>query len=145
MKYLRVTASPDPELVPELYTTVTQSGPITELRVVDWNLATTDSGTLLYAIDGDAVAFRTAATDTDGVDRVEIAAMNAPVSYALIDARPNALPFFETMVTAIARTGMILRKPLVYRQHQSHGHVVGHPEPLQSMFDDIADSLEIQV
>lgn len=145
IKYLRATATPAPELIPQAYSVVSESGPVTELRVLDWNLAADDTSTLLYAIDGDATEFREAARDTVGIESVRLSDADSATSYALLEARPTAIPFFETVVTAVARAGMILRRPLVYRDNCSYGHVVGKSSPLQAMFDEISTDIEVHV
>src|SRR6056297_3397634 len=111
MEELRVTATLDPSLVPPLYATARESGAVSELRAVDWNLAADGVGSLLYAIDGDAGAFRDGARETDGVERVALSREAADVSYALVDARPAAIPFFSTFVSVTARAGLVVRKP----------------------------------
>ena len=147
MKYLRVTAMPDQELIPQAYAVISGSGPVTELRVIDWNLAATnaDTSTVLYAIDGSATEFQQAASATAGIDSVTLSNVDRPTSYALIEARPSAIPFFDMIVTAVARAGMILRRPLVYRNESSYGHVVGKSAPLQAMLDDIGDGIDFEV
>jgi predicted DNA binding protein len=145
IKYLRVTAMLAPELIPQAYSVVSESGPVTELRVLDWNLAADDASTLLYAIDGAAMEFREAARDTAGIESVTLSDADSATSYALLEARPTAIPFFEAVVTAVARAGMILRRPLVYRNHCSYGHVVGKSSPLQAMFDGISADIDFQI
>ncbi|WP_248910310.1 helix-turn-helix domain-containing protein [Halocatena marina] len=145
MKHIQVTATPDPDLIPHVYDVVSESESVTELRVLDWNLVADDISTLLYAIDGGATEFQRAARDTAGFDSVTLTNVDAATSYALIEARPSAIPFFNTIVTAVARAGMILRRPLVYRSNRSHGHVVGKPAPLQAMFDEVSDGIDVHV
>lgn len=145
MKHLQVTATPDPELIPQAYAVVSESGPVTELKVLDWNLVADDASTLLYSMDGDATEFQRAARDTAGIDSITLSNADSAISYALLEARSNAIPFFKTMVTAVARAGMILRRPLVYRSNCSHGHVVGKPAPHQAMFNEVSDDIDFHV
>lgn len=145
MQELRITATLAPELVPPLYATVGESGAVTELRVVDWNLAADDAGTLLYAIDGDADAFRDAARATDGVERVALSRSDRAAPYALVNARPAAVPFFSTFVSVTARAGLVVRKPLVYRDGRSTGRVVGEPGPLQAAVDETPPGVDVRV
>lgn len=145
MKDLQVIATLDSELVPRAYAVVSESGPVTELRVLDWNLVADDASTLLYAIDGDAIEFQRAARDTPGIDNITLSNADCAISYALLEARSSAIPFFKTMVAAVAHVGMIMRRPLVYRNNRSHGHVVGKPAPLQAMFDEVPDGIDVQI
>jgi predicted DNA binding protein len=145
MKHLQVIATLDPDLIPHVYAVVSESGPVTELRALDWNLVPDDTSTLLYAIDGDAIEFQRAARDTAGIDSITLSNADDTISYALLEARPSTIQFFKTVVTVVARAGMILRRPIVYRNSRSHGHVVGKPAPLQAMFDEVPDGIDVQI
>lgn len=145
MKYLRVTATFEPDRIPPLYADVGDGSPISELRVVDWNLAATDRTTLLYAIDGDAEQFRDGAGGTDGVERVTLSEGPGPTAYALVDVRPGAIPLFDAVVTAMASAGAVVRPPLVYRDGRSTGHVVGTPGPLQALVDEAGPGIDVRI
>ncbi|WP_459194047.1 helix-turn-helix domain-containing protein [Halosimplex sp. J119] len=145
MKYVRIAATLDPDQIPPAYAVASESGPVTELRVVDWNMAAEDVSTLLYEIDGDADEFGEAARDTPGIDSVVLSNVDVDPAYALVEARPNAIEFFETTITAVSRAGMIVQRPLVYRDGRSRGHVVGEPAPLQAMLDEVSDDIDFEV
>jgi len=145
MKQLEITTTIDPELLPHCYQVVSASSAIEELRVLDWNLAADDVGTLLYAIDGDAARFRDAAVDTDGIHSVALASADAPVSYALVDARLAAVPFFSAFMEATARARLIVRKPLVYRDNRSHSYALGDATALQAAIDDAPRGVDLRV
>jgi hypothetical protein len=145
MKRLRVTTTLEEGVLPPLYAAVADDARITELRVIDWNLAAADVGTLLYEIDGDPEAFREGARETDGADEVDVIDGDEGPSYALLSARPAAIPFFSTFMSLTARAGLVVRKPLVYRDHCSSGRVVGEPEPLQRAIDETPPGVSVQV
>mgnify|MGYP000739962156 CR=1 FL=1 len=145
MKRLQVTTTLDDSLLPPLYSMVAESSAIAELRVIDWNLAATDEGTLLYEFEGDANVFRDGVRETDGIDDVDFAYADEGPTYALISARPAAIPFFSTFMALTARAGLVVRKPLVYRDYQSSGRVVGEPEPLQRAIDETPGGVDVRV
>ncbi|WP_135827346.1 helix-turn-helix domain-containing protein [Halorussus halobius] len=145
MKHVQVAASIEDRLLPTLYSVVSESSAVSELRVLDWNVAADDVATLLYAIDGESEVFRDAARDTDGVVDLTLSNVERPVSYALLGARPAAIPFFSAFVSVTARAGVVVRKPLVYRDGRSHGHVVGDPGPLQDVIDETPDGIDVQI
>lgn len=145
MKRLRVTTTLDDRLLPPLYSTVADDPGITELRAIDWNLAAADAGTLLYEIDGDSGVFRKGASETDGIDEIDVIECGDGPSYALLSARPAAIPFFSTFMTLTARAGLVVRKPLVYRDYRSSGRVVGEPEPLQRAIDETPAGVDVRV
>jgi predicted DNA binding protein len=145
MQHLRITATLDPTLIPPIYSMVDESETMVEARVIDWNLAADDVGTFLYAIDGDAVIFREGALETSGIDSVALSRTEQATSYALISARPAAIPIFTTFMSMTARAGLVVRKPLVYRNHRSHAHVVGEPGPLQATVDETPRGIDIEI
>lgn len=145
MKHLQIAATVDPSLLPSYYATISDSPAVTELRVIDWNLAADSTGTLLYAIDGEADVFREAATETIGVEDVTLAHTDRPTSYALLSARHAAIPFFSTFMAVTARANLVVRKPLVYRDTRSYGRVVGRSAALQEAIDEIPDGVDVQI
>jgi len=145
MKQLEITTTMETDLLPHFYQVVSAAPAIEELRVLDWNLAADDVGTLVYAIDGDPKLFRDAAAETDGVEGVACASVDGPVSYALVDARPAAVPFFNEFMRATARAGLVVRKPLVYRDNRSYGYALGDPAALQAAIDGTPPGVDLQI
>ena len=146
MKRLQVTTTLDDGLLPPLYSAVADSSAIAQLRVIDWNLAAPDAGTLLYEIDGDPEVFRDGAHETEGIENIDISRTDGEApTYALLSARPSSIPFFSTFMTLTARAGLVVRKPLVYRDYRSSGFVVGEPAPLQRTIDETPPGVDVQV
>jgi hypothetical protein len=145
MKHIRLEARIDTTFLPELYATATDASGIRELRVIDWNLAADDRGTLLYAIDGDSAVFDEGAGKTEGIENCRLACTDETISYALVSARPAAMPFLSTFIAVIARAGLIVRKPLVYRDKRSYARVVGEPTPLQEAIDETPTGIEVEI
>lgn len=145
MKQIQVTARIDERLLPNLYSVVSESSAVSELRVLDWNVAADDVGTLLFAIDGETDVFRRGARETDGIVDLTLSNAERPVSYALLDAHPAAIPFFSTFRSVTARAGVVVRKPLVYRDGRSYGYVVGDPGPLQDVVDETPDGIDVRI
>ncbi|MFC3959268.1 helix-turn-helix domain-containing protein [Halovivax cerinus] len=44
-----------------------------------------------------------------------------------------------------ARANLLVRKPLVYRDSRSYGHVIGRSAALQDALDEIPDGVDVQV
>ncbi|ADQ68569.1 putative DNA binding protein [Halogeometricum borinquense DSM 11551] len=145
MKHLRLTTRLEPSVIPPFYAVVAESSSISELRVIDWNVAADEVGTLLYAIDGDAEKFREAADETNGITRISLSAQDQPTSYALVEASPRAIPFFSTFMAVTARAGLVVRKPLVYRDARSFGNVVGEPTALQEAIEQTPPEVHVTV
>lgn len=145
MKHLRVTSRPEPERAPAFFRVLADSEHVTAARAVDWNMAAPERTTLLYAVDGDPLPFREAALDTDGIESVELSAVDAPTSYALVRAETAAIPLFSAIAEAMARSGLVVRKPVVYRDGTARAHVVGDPAPLQAALDAAPPGVDVRV
>lgn len=145
MKQLEISATLDSGVLPSFYATISDSPAVTELRVIDWNLAADRAGTLLYAIDGAADVFRDAAIETTGVENVTVSRTGQSTSYALLNARPAAIPFFSTFMAVTARANLIVRKPLVYGDSRSYGRVIGRSEVLQAALDEIPEGIDLHI
>lgn len=145
MKHIRVTVRPDLDHAPGFVAYLLESPDVTEARAVDWNRADPVTTTHLYAIDGDAIGFRDAATDTPGVESVTLSAVDETRSYALLDVRDDAVPMFGVVEEALARAGLVVRRPLVYRDGRIHGHVVGDAGALQAVLDGAPDAMDITI
>jgi len=145
MKYLRLTARPDPDRAPGFFHLLAGSAHASEARLLDWNLGPTEAATMLYGVDGDADAFRSSATDTPGIESVDIATAGGERFYMLVEARPSAVPLFRRMVAAMTRAGLVVLTPVVYRDGRVTGHVVGNPAALQATLDAAPDAVDVTV
>lgn len=142
---LRVSASLVPALLPSFYVTVTESSNVSQLRVLDWNLAADDVGTVLYEINGDADVFGDAARATDGISEVVLSRPAGGHRFALVTADPESLPFFRTFLMLTARAGLLVRKPVVYSDFETRGEVVGESEALQAAIDAAPSAIDVTV
>lgn len=145
MKHIRVSVGPNLEESPPFVEYLLESPDVREARALDWNRAATATSTHLYAIDGNADGFAERAAETPGVESVTLSAADEPTSYALLDVRDEEVPMFGVVEEALARAGLVVRRPLVYRDDRIHGHVVGDPAALQAVLDEAPDSMNIQV
>ena len=145
MKHIRITASPEPERLPPFLACLLDADEIAEARAVDWNRASAATTTHLYAVDGNAERFADAARASAGVDSVTVSAPEGPRSYALLSVRDEEVPMFGVIEETLARAGLVVRRPLVYRDGRIHGRVVGDPDALQAVLDGAPDELALRI
>jgi predicted DNA binding protein len=145
MKHIRITVRPDVDRAPPFLRYLLEAEAHDEARAIDWNRGDSELSTHIYAVAGDGGRFVNLAQETTGVESVELSAADAQVSYALIELRDAELPIFGGSATAIDRTGLVVRRPLVYRDGRIHGHIVGDPATLQSTIDDLPESVTVQI
>ncbi len=145
MKHIRITVRPNPEHAPEFLAHLLNPSAVSEARAIDWNRGDSELSTHLYGIDGDAATFVRLARETSGIESVSRSDTDGSVSYALIELRDAEVPIFGGSARAIDRTGLVVRRPLVYRDGRIHGHIVGDPETLQATLDQLPDSITVDI
>lgn len=145
VKHVRLTVRVDPDEAPEFITYLLESSAVTEARALDWNRADPETTTYLYAIDGDVHGFADAARETPGVEAVTLSAVAEPPSYAMITVRDDEVPTYDVVWAALARAGLLVRRPLVYRDGRIHGHMVGDAPALQAVLDEFPDGIDARL
>ena len=144
VKQLRVTARVDPDRAPAFFDLLANSQEITETRLLDWNIAA-DRDTVLYAIRGDPTPFTSAAPESPAVESVETAAAGPEWTYALLEVRTAETETFDAVRRARRRPGLVVRKPVVYREGAMHFRVVGDPAPLQAALEAAPEGVDVEV
>jgi predicted DNA binding protein len=145
IKRIRITVRPELDQSPEFLTYLLDSPDVAEARAVDWNRGATETSTHLYAIDGDGETFVDLAADTPGVESVTHTVTDSSVSYAILQLRDEDVPIFGGSARAIDRAGLVVRRPLVYRDGQITGHIVGDPDILQTTIDRTPAAVSVQI
>jgi len=145
MKRLRVTAAVDVERAPPFYAMLADAPGIAETQVLEWNTTPEDVETVLFAVRGDAEPFAAAAPETEAVESVTLSAGSERWTYALAEVRPHATPLFDAVRQARTRTGLVVRKPIVYRGGDMHFRVVGAADALQAALEEAPDAMDVHV
>ncbi|QIO23222.1 helix-turn-helix domain-containing protein [Haloarcula sp. JP-L23] len=145
MKRLRATARMTGEDAPKFYNLLADSEDIAEARLLDINTTVNGVETLLFAIDGDPSTFEREATDSPGIESVEIASRGCTWSYALVVMRPAETPLFGALQRLGPRAGLVIRTPIVYRGGEVQCRAVGDPAPLQAALDVAPDAFEVRI
>ena len=145
MKHLRITARPDPERAPAFFHLLADSPHASEAWLLDWNLSPAEAATLLFAVDGDPGPFRESATDTPGIESVDVEPAGGERFHMLVDARPSAVPLLRRVIAAMIRAGMVVLTPVVYRDGTVSGHIVGDAATLQTTLDAVPDAVDLTV
>ncbi|MFC7141643.1 helix-turn-helix domain-containing protein [Halosimplex aquaticum] len=145
MKQLRVTAAVDGERAPAFYTMLADAPGVAETQVLEWNTTPAEAETVLFAVRGDAEPFAAAAPETEAVESVTLSAVDGRWTYALAAVRPHETPLFEAVRRARTRTGLVVRKPIVYRDGDMHFRVVGDADAIQAALDRAPDAMDVRV
>lgn len=145
MKQVRVTASVDQSQAPAFYTALSDSPAIEETRVLEWNSTDGAVDTVLFAIDGDAGPFVDAASEMAVIEMVGLSGMDHRWTYALVDTEPLSTPMFDEIHRARTRAGLVVRKPIVYRDGDMHFRVVGDADTIQTAMDRAPDAMNVRI
>ncbi|WP_313692430.1 helix-turn-helix domain-containing protein [Halorarum halobium] len=145
MKHLRVTVHVDDDHAPEFFELLASSSSIAETRLVDWSMTAGERSTLLYTVDGDPATFAERAADTAGIESVELSGTTRGRTYALVVMRPRETPLFAAINRASAEAGLIVRKPIVYRDGTMSARVVGEAAVLQRALDAAPDGVDVRI
>jgi hypothetical protein len=145
MKRLRLTVSVDPDRAPAFFELLANSPSVTETRLLEWNEARPERATMLYAIHGDPTEFERSAPETPGVESVTLSERAGEWTYALLEARPRETPVFATVHEARARGGIVVRKPVVFRESAMVCRVFGESAAVQATVDGVPDAMAVRV
>jgi predicted DNA binding protein len=145
VKHLQVTVQVDDDHAPEFFELLADSPIIAETRLIDWSMTASEQSTLLYLVDGDPTTFAERAADTAGIDSVELSETTRGRTYVLVVMRPLEMPLFAAIQRASTRPGLLVRKPIIYRDGTMSARVVGDAEPLQRALEAAPDGVEVLV
>ena len=151
MRYLRVSGRPPSASAPAAFQVVADSDVIEEARLLDWNLGSATSVTVFFEIDGDCQAAREALLATPETVDVSAAVSVEPgddkpgAGYLLVRLDREAHPLLRGMVEAIGTEGLVVLKPLVYRDGGVDARLVGDAPVLQTVVDRLPDTVETEI
>lgn len=151
MRYLRVSGRPPAAVAPAAFRVIADSAMVEEARLLDWNLGSANSVTVFFAIDGDCEAAREALLATPETIDASASVSVAPgddepgAGYLLVRLDRDAHPLLRGMVEAIGTEGLVVLKPLVYRDGRVDARLVGDAPVLQTVVDRLPDTVETEV
>lgn len=145
VKHLRVTLRFDAEQAPTFFNALANSDAIDEARVLDVNTTLEGVDNYMFAIEGDPTPFAERATETPGVESVELSGTEAGLTYALVVVRSVETPVYDSILRMSSQDELVIRTPFVYRDGNVYGRAVGDPEALQRALADPPDAVDVQV
>lgn len=145
MRYLRLTTTPEADTAPAFFTLLAASPHVTEARLIDWNLAAEDGATALFSVDGDPEAFAAAIPDTPMLIDVDVEPTGEDHFYLLIVGDPSEADLAKGVFESLTRAGMVVLKPVVYREGQVHLRIVGASDVIQAAVEAHPDAVDVEV
>jgi predicted DNA binding protein len=145
MKSLRLKGRPDQAAAPDLFAHIADSPHVREARLVGWNLAADPGATVLFAVDGDVEGFRAAFPDDTAVVSTDIARVSEGHFVLLLRVAPDESSVFGTMLATVRRDGLVVVKPVVYRDGQVHARIVGESAVVQAFVEALPPLVNVDV
>lgn len=145
MKYVRITGTPDPSIAPRLFRVLADSPVVDEARLVEWNLSSPERATLLFAVDADAEELRAEVADADAAATADVTAIDDRRCYLLLTLRPSVTPILREALQSVTRPGLVVVKPVVYRDGQVDARFVGDADTLQAALDSFPAAVDVTV
>lgn len=145
MKYVRAINTPDPERAPALFSLLADASFVTETRLYDWNVRQAGAATALFEVDGDRDRFRAELVDVPGVKSADTTPVTDGLFTLLLVIEPAAIPLLRNVLGTLTREGLVVAKPIVYRDGQVHARIVGSAAVLQTVFDDLPSEMDVEV
>jgi len=138
MKHAQVRTSPDPDLTPPIFKLIAEAPFVTETRLVEWNL--TARPTALFVVEGNRERLRTELETQSGVTW-DLAPIEPGRTYLRAGIDPG--PLLASVVSAMRTAGVIVVKPIVYRNGYVSVRLVGDADQLQNLLDAMPDGAEV--
>ncbi len=145
MKYLRVTAAPDPDVAPELFRLLATSSAVTEARLLTWNFSDREGVTMLYAIRGDRESFVDAMSAVPELVDADVTPDDDRRFYVLAKVEPDATALFSGIFETLAKLQLLVLTPVVYRDGKAHAQVVGQADDVQATLEDLPSAIDVSV
>ncbi len=144
MRYLRMTVEPDPSIAPEAFRIIADSDSVREARLEEWNVGG-DDVTLFYAIEGDVGGVRESLAETAEVEAVNATAIGEATGSLLVRLDPSKTRIGERIFDLMGSQGLIVRKPVIYREGTVHAGLVGEDDAIQVVIDHLPPGADVDV
>lgn len=145
MRYLELTVDPPMALVPDAFELIADSPHLTEARLQEWNPEDETSVTLFYVCEGDRAAVIERLREAAVVGSVTSSPFGEERFALLLRIARGSNPLVEQVFATITGAGLIVLKPVVYRDGQVHARLVGDDETLRRTVEGVPDPVGVDV
>jgi predicted DNA binding protein len=145
MKYVRVRASPDLDAAPGFFRLVAASPHVAEARLIDWNVAGDGPAIVLFEVAGGREAFAERLADLPEIRDADLTAVATDRFYALVEVSVAAAALLREMLDTVTTEGVVVVKPVVYRDAGVEAQLVGDADALQATLDGVPGPVSVDV
>jgi predicted DNA binding protein len=145
VKSVRLTATPDPVLAPQLFGILAGAEYVTDSRLHDVNVSLSGRLTGLFEVVGDRTRFRNDVQSLPGVRTAETAPATGERFTLLLCLDTTAIPLLNRMFELFTRAGVVLATPVRYRDGSAEVRIVGPSAALRTIFEDVPSAVSLAV
>jgi hypothetical protein len=145
MKYIQATGTPDLDKAPEFFQVLAGSSYVTEARLFDLNISPRGRPTVLFEVDGDVDPVRTELDGSNGLQTVETAPVTDGKFNLLGTLDLSTIPLLQDVFGALTQEGLVVAKPVIYRDGQVHVRIVGSSSTLQTAISKLSSNMEFEI
>ena len=145
MKYVRVTATPDPDVAPRLFRLLAGASSVTESRLYDLSVSPTGRLTGLFEVVGDPDRFAREVQSLAGVRTAETAPVTGDRFNLLLSLDTTAIPLLDRMWELFTRAGVVAATPVRYRDGSADVRIVGPPAALQTILEAVPAPVSLAI
>jgi hypothetical protein len=145
VKYLRITGSPDPDLVPEAFRLLAASEQVTAARAVATKFAGRAGASVLFHVEGDRQTLEAGLDGPPEVDVAETAPADGDGFFLFLVLDPSSVPVMEAMFDVLTWRELVVVPPVVYRDGSVHAQVVGTSATVGSVVEALSDAVAVEV
>lgn len=145
MKYAQVVSEPDLDDVPEFFELLAESSYVNEARMYDSNVSSIDKPVALYEVDGDVDAFRDELHGVSGLQEAVAKPVTEGRFNLLVVHDVEEASIMEDVLRAVTQKGIIVAKPVVYRNGKVYSRIVGSASTLQEAIGDFPSEANFEI
>lgn len=145
MRYLELTIEPPIALVPDVFELIADSPYLAEARLQEWNPEGESTVTLFYVCDGEREGVVDRLRESPLVLTADASSLEAGRFGLLVRVDPGSHPLVEQVFRTVTGAGLIVLKPVVYRDGLVHVRFVGTDETLRRAVDRVPDPVGVRV
>jgi Predicted DNA binding protein len=145
MKYAQIVGRPDMDEMPGFYELIASSPCVNEARMYDSNNSDSKKPVTLYEVHGDIDPFQNRLEDIPEVQEATTTAISDGRFNLLVVLDLTEASVIEDALKAVTKRGLIVAKPVVYRDGQVHARIVGSSSALQKAVEEIPSEVGLDI
>lgn len=145
MQQVRMTGRPREGFAPPIFHLFADPPGGDFTRLLDWNLGDGSRPTALLETDGDGAAFRQALSGLEPIDEFDLHVTNSGQTYCFLSLEPDPDSEMARIFDLLSREGLIVVKPIVYRDGAVHATWVGESEVLQATIAAMPEAVDVEI